>query len=173
MGIGGFIEGFKGSLMPIEDVFALAGNDLDSGLPVGETDEGKDTGFVDCRLRPLRIRQAVGNSDMTVALGIDACHLMTKEPAMRRSVAELVDGDVIMNHLMEDGVLNEFFRQVNTGIDTQDEVLVAVSGKQALSTSSESHLAEEPLGMAESNRDGRKRTAEETGIILVKTGLDV
>ena len=45
--------------MPIEDVFALAGNDLDSGLPVGETDEGKDTGLVDCRLRPLRIRQAV------------------------------------------------------------------------------------------------------------------
>lgn len=173
MGIGGFIEGFKGSLMPIEDVFALAGNDLDSDLSIGETDEGKDTGLVDCRLRPLRIRQAVRNGDMTVALGIDACHLMTKEPAMRRSVAELVDGDVVMNHLMEDGVLNEFFRQVNTGINTQDEVLVAVSGKQALPTTSKSHLAKETFGVAESDGDGRKRTAEETGIILVKTGLDV
>ena len=46
---------------------------------------------------------------MTVAFGIDAMHLAAEELAVGGSVVELVDGDVIMDHLMEDGILNEFF----------------------------------------------------------------
>lgn len=53
--------------------------------------------------------QAVRDSDMTIPLGVDALHLPAEEFAVGGGVVELVDGDVIMNHLMEDGILNEFF----------------------------------------------------------------
>ena len=62
---------------------------------------------------------------MAFSFGIDAMHLAAEELAVGGSVVELVDGDVIMNHLMEDGILNELFRQVKTCIDTKDEVLVS------------------------------------------------
>lgn len=67
---------------------------------------------------------------MTVAFGIDAMHLAAEELAVVGSVVELVDGDVIMDHLMEDGILNEFFGQVKTGIDTEDEVLISQGSKE-------------------------------------------
>ena len=46
---------------------------------------------------------------MTVSFGIDPLHLGAEEFAMCRSVTELVDGDVIMDHLMENRILDEFF----------------------------------------------------------------
>ena len=67
---------------------------------------------------------------MTIAFGIDAMHLAAEELAVGGSVVELVDGDVIMDHLMEDGILDELFRQVKTGIDTEDEVLISQGSKE-------------------------------------------
>ena len=62
---------------------------------------------------------------MTVAFGIDAFHKLAEEAAVGRGVAEVVESDVIMDHLMEDGVLDEFFGQIKAGIDTEDEILIA------------------------------------------------
>ena len=59
---------------------------------------------------------------MSVAFRVDTCHLTAEEVAVRGGVAELVDGDVVMDHLMEDGVFDELFRQVEAGVDTEDEV---------------------------------------------------
>ena len=67
---------------------------------------------------------------MTVAFGVDTLHFLTEKAAVGRGVAELVDGDVIMDHLMEDGVFDEGFGQVNTGIDTEDEVRVMGRAKE-------------------------------------------
>ena len=47
---------------------------------------------------------------MTVSFGINPLHLGAEEFAVCRGVTELVDGDVIMDHLMEDRVLDELFR---------------------------------------------------------------
>ena len=62
---------------------------------------------------------------MAVTFGIDAFHKLTEKAAVSRGVAEVVESDVIMDHLMEDGVLDEFFGQVEAGIDTEDEMLVS------------------------------------------------
>ena len=62
---------------------------------------------------------------MAVTFGIDAFHKLTEEAPVGGGVAEMVESDVIMDHLMEDGVLDEFFGQVETGIDTEDEILVS------------------------------------------------
>lgn len=62
---------------------------------------------------------------MAVALGVDARHLTAEEPAVGGGVAEVIEGDEIMDHLMEDRVLDEFLREVEAGVDAEDEVLVA------------------------------------------------
>lgn len=62
---------------------------------------------------------------MAVTFGIDAFHKLTEKAAVGRSVAKVVESDVIMDHLMEDGVLDEFFGQIKAGINTEDEILVS------------------------------------------------
>ncbi len=67
---------------------------------------------------------------MTVAFGVDSFHFTAEELAVRGGVAEVVDGNIIVNHLMEDSILDELFRQVKTGIDTEDEVLISQGSKE-------------------------------------------
>lgn len=73
----------------------------------------------------MLLGKAVRNRNMAVTFGIDAFHKLAEKTAVGRSVAEVVESDVIMDHLMENGVLDEFFGQVETGIDTEDEILVS------------------------------------------------
>ena len=67
---------------------------------------------------------------MSVAFGIDTFHLTTEELAVGGGVMKLVDSDVIMDHLMEDGVFDEGFGQVETGVDTENEVLISQGSKE-------------------------------------------
>jgi hypothetical protein len=46
---------------------------------------------------------------MAVTFVVNALHVLAEETAVSRGVAEMVESDVIMDHLMEDGVLDEFF----------------------------------------------------------------
>ncbi len=110
---------------------------------------------------------------MTVAFGVDTLHLLAKKAAVGRGVAELVDGDVIMDHLMEDGVFDEGFGQVNTGIDTEDEVRVMGRAKEPGAMLGEGEFAEESAGMGKLDGNGRERPAEKAGVELVKAGLNV
>lgn len=110
---------------------------------------------------------------MTVAFGVDTLHLLAKKAAVGRGVAELVDGDVIMDHLVEDGVFDEGFGQVNTGIDTEDEVRVMGRAKEPGAMLGEGEFAEESAGMGKLDGNGRERPAEKAGVELVKAGLDV
>ena len=146
---------------------------LDACLAVREVYEGDSTGLMDDGLAALVVRETMRDGDVTVAPGVDTRHVLAEESTVRRGVAELVDGDVIMNHLMEDGILNEFFRQVNADVDAENEVLVAVAHKKALLAASEGHLAEKTFGMREFDGDRRKLRTKETGIELVKTRLYV
>ena len=84
---------------------------------------------------------------MTVAFGVDAMHLAAEELAVGGSVVELVDGDVIMNHLMEDGILNELFGQIEPGVDTEDEVVIGPRAEEPFAMFDEGEFAEESAGV--------------------------
>ena len=48
--------------------------------------------------------------------------------ALMRAISrrkKLIDRDIIMDHLMEDGVLDEVFGEVDARVDAEDEVLVS------------------------------------------------
>ena len=62
---------------------------------------------------------------MTVAFVVNALHMLAEEAPVGGGVAEVVESDVIMDHLMEDGVLDEFFGQVETGVNAENEILIA------------------------------------------------
>ena len=62
---------------------------------------------------------------MAVTFGIDAFHKLTEKATVGRGVAEVVESDVIMDHLMENGILHQLFGQINAGVDTEDEILVS------------------------------------------------
>ena len=110
---------------------------------------------------------------MTVALGVDTRHLAAEEPAVGGGVPELVDGDIIVDHLMEDSIFDEGFGQVDTGIDTEDEVFVTGGSKEPGAMPGEGQFAKESAGMGELDGNRRQRIAEEAGVKLVKAGLDV
>ena len=110
---------------------------------------------------------------MSVAIGIDARHLAAEEPAVRGGVAKLIDRDKIMDHLMEDGVLDEVFGEVDARVDAEDEVLVAKRSKEPRAAAGKSHFAEEGAGVREFNRNRRQGRSKETGVELVKAGLYV
>ena len=159
--------------MPVIDVSELGGYHFDAGLAVCEANNGDCPGLMHDRLGALGIGKAVGNSYMAVCFGVDPIHFAAEEKTVSGGVVELIESDIIMDHLMEDRVLNEGFREVNTRVDTEHEVLVAVLPEKALFAASEGEFAEEAFGVGEADGDGRERPTEETGIEIIKAGLDV
>ena len=136
-------------------MFEVVGDDLDAGFAIGETNEGKGAGFVDDGLGTLVVREAVRDSDMAIAFGVDARHLAAEELTVSGGVLELVDGDEIMDHLMEDGILDEFFWQVDADVDAENEIFVFIAAEEALLAASEGQFAEETLGVGQA--DGNRR----------------
>ena len=173
IGLLGMRKNAEGFAMPGANMLRLVRHDFNPYSTVGELNDGKSASLMDERLSPLIVRETMRDGDMTIAFRIDTRHLTAKEPAVGRGVTKLVDSDEIMDHLMEDGIFNEGFRQVNARIDTKDKVLVAISTKEPLFAAGKSHFAEKALRVGELDGDWRQRPAEIAGIELVKAGLDV
>ncbi len=74
--------------------------------------------------------KTIGDGDMAFSFGVDARHFASEELSVRGCVFPLINSDIVMYHLMDDGILNEFLRQVKTRIDTKDEVLVSQRSKE-------------------------------------------
>ena len=117
--------------------------------------------------------EAVRDGDMAVAFGIDTRHLAAEEPAVGGGVMPLIDSDIVMDHLMENRVLNEGLGKVNADIYTEDKILIAVTAEEALFATGEGDLAEEAFGVREFDGDRRKGPTKIAGIVLVKAGLDI
>lgn len=166
-------KGSEGGAMPIVHMLRLAGHDLNAELTIGETDERKNTGFMNNRLRALGVRETMRDRYMTVSFGVDTCHLMAEELPVNGGVIPLIDSNIIMNHLMEDRVLDERFGKVYADVDTEDEVFIAVLAEETLLAAGEGEFAEEAFGVGEADGDGRELSAEKAGIEVVKAGLYV
>ena len=107
---------------------------------------------------------------MPVSVLVDPLHLTAEELAVRGGITQMVHSDVIMNHLVQDCVLQEIFGQVETCVDTEHEVPFA---KEPCPMLDKRHLSKESTGIGELDRYRRQRSVEITDVILVKTGLYV
>ena len=86
--------------------------------------------FFGIEFEELVLGEAIRDGYMAVAFGVDTLHLAAEKAAVGRGITELVDSDIVMNHLMEDGIFDKVFGQVDTGIDTEDEVIVMGGSKE-------------------------------------------
>ncbi len=110
---------------------------------------------------------------MTVAFGIDSCHLTAEEFAVGRGVMQLIHSNIIMDHLMENCILNEFFGQIKTGVDAEDKMVICPSTKRPFAMLDEGEFAKKRAGIAEFDRNRWECAAEKAGVELVKAGLYV
>lgn len=55
---------------------------------------------------------------------------------------------------MQDRVLYDFFRQVNSNIDAQHKIFVSVPAEQALPLPHKRHLTQKSFGVTQLNRQG-------------------
>ena len=122
---------------------------------------------------------------MTVAFGVDSFHFTAEELAVRGGVAEVVDGNIIVNHLMEDSILDEFFRQIVTGVDAQFEVGIGPftdrrnsgakepGGEREIAAFDVRHLAEKGAGIGEFDGDRRQRPVEKADIEVIEMLLNI
>ena len=159
--------------MPVGDMLGIVRDHFDAGLAVGEMHEGEDAGFMDDGLGFFGFGEAVRDGDVAVAFSVDTRHLAAEELAVCGGVAELVDGDEVMDHLMDDGVLDEVFRQINAGIDAENKVLILIAAKQTLLAASEGDFAQKAFGVGQSNRYRRKLPTKEAGVVVVEARLYV
>ena len=65
----------------------------------------------------------MGNGDMPSETQVDIVHHLTKDLAMSTRVLNAVEMDIIMYHLMDDGILHFIFRQVKADADTETEIV--------------------------------------------------
>ena len=108
---------------------------------------------------------------MTVSLFVNPLHFPAEELAVRGGVTQMVNGDIVMNHLMKDCIPDEFFGKIETRVDPEFEVRIRPFSKEPLPALDESEFAEKSAGVTEFNRNRRQCAVEETDVILVKTGL--
>ena len=163
----------EGGVMPIPYMLFLAWHDLNAELTIGETDERNNTSFMNDRLRALGVRETMRDRYMTVPFGVDTCHLTAEELPVNGGVIPLIDSNIIMDHLMENSVLNEGFWEVNADVYAKDKILVAVLAEETVFAAGEGEFAEEAFGVREADGDGRELPAEKAGIEVVKAGLYV
>ena len=74
---------------------------------------------------------------------------------------------------MEDGILDEFLRQVIAGVYTEFEVGVLPIAKEPFAMLDEGKFAEESASIGEFDGDRWQGPGKETGVILIKAGLYV
>ena len=90
---------------------------------------------------------------MAVSFRVDAFHLLPEKAPVGGGITELVDGDVVMDHLMEDSVFDEFFGQVYFDVDTEHKVLVARRAEEPGFMASEGQFAKKRPRMGQFDRD--------------------
>lgn len=65
----------------------------------------------------------MGNRDMPSETQVDVVHHLTKNLTMSARVLNAVEMNIVMYHLMDDGILYFIFRQVKADADTETEVV--------------------------------------------------
>lgn len=163
----------QGGAVEAEDMGNLLGNDLDPYPSIYEIHYRHRAFLLSAGgLRCLFGSETVGDGYMAPR-GVDACHLAAEERAVGGSVIPLIDSDIVVNHLVEDGVFDKVLREVDAGIDTQDEIRVLHSAEQAAALLAEAEFAEEALRIAQPNGDRMQKTIEIQYIVFIELAFDI
>ena len=76
-----------------------------------------------CELLFLFGSALMGNGDMPPETLVDVVHHLPKDLTMSACVLNAVEMNIVMYHLMDDGILHFSFRQIKADADTETEVV--------------------------------------------------
>ena len=77
-----------------------------------------------CELLFLFGGTLMGNRDVSSEMQVDVVHHLTKNLSMSTCVLDAVEVNIIMYHLVDDGIFYFIFRQVKTDADTKSEIIM-------------------------------------------------
>lgn len=108
-----------------QDALAAAGQHLDATATILELHPCHHMPLLAavCNLCRLSVCHSVRHGDVSAKPVVDVVHHLSKQAAMRRSVFQSVIRNIIMYHLMDDGIFQHPFRPVGIGADAQSEVV--------------------------------------------------
>ncbi len=151
----------------------LSGYNFQPDTPVAEVCHRYDMRLCHSGYLPLLLfREACGDANMAIAHTVNPLGMRTKQFPMRRGVAELVIADVVVNHLVENGVFYHLFGQIDTGIYMQHEVCIAACAVW-LQHALKRNPPQVTFGVAQPHRQQRQRTIEIEMVVLVETRVDI
>lgn len=127
--------------------------------------------FFALRLRLLNGGKSLRDSNMAIALLVDTNHHLPKQTPVRGGVVEVMIADVVMNHFVQNRIFHHLLGQVNARVDMQNKIAVSNLAKHPLSRLSVRYLAQEALGIAQSDRYFRQRIAKVQLVVFQKLTL--
>ena len=172
-----YVQGVSAAVedsVPGPDLGGRKGQQFEAFPPVAEGDDGDDV-----RLHPLVQAffallggKAVGDGDMPAEVPVYPSHHGAENLAVGGCVLDFLLPDVAVDHLVYDGVLNLFLREVMAGAYPEAEVISAHS-KARDAFCPESALAHIRGGIAEFDGNLLQFSVEHESVVLVEFCLNI
>lgn len=128
----------------------------------------------DCRtLECVRIKDfavRIGYGNVALVSAINLVHQLSEQSAMRAGVVQILSVNEIMDHLMDDYVIEVFLWKVEASAEVQAEV-VFLPGPVRTSTVVETHLSDIAFGCREMEY-GHRQHATEAEVVEVFEALE-
>ena len=118
------------------------------------------------------IGRAMTNGNVSLETGIYIIHHTTENPAVCRGVLQVVRQDVIVYHLVDDGILKESFRHIPTPGDDELKVLIFPPTPKCASALV-AQLAKQSACRTQPDWQWGQCSREDQGIEFVELALDI
>jgi hypothetical protein len=105
------------------DALADAGQHFDAWPPIGEADHGNDVERDTLTMDRGRLpgRETIGDGDVAAVGTVDVVHHAAEQRTVGRGVVQAVEGDVKVDHLVDDDIVEFFGREVEVQAEPQSE----------------------------------------------------
>ena len=115
-----------------ENALLDARDGFDVVVAVGHGEDGEDarTGLRADDLQAFFAGGAVGDSQVATETGVDVIHHLPESSAVGGGVVDLIVSDVVVDHLMDDGVLEFGFIEIEALAYTQPEIREMLLAKE-------------------------------------------
>ena len=149
------------------------GGDGERGAAVGELRDAEPV-VAHARVAVLLFGgRFVRDGKVAVVQGVDFLHDEAELPAVRGRVLDPLPGDPVMDHLMDERVLDFRLRQIEIRADAQDEILATHHPAPPVAHGAVDEPPDEGAGVAELDRNTRKSAVETHPVECVEALLQV
>ena len=166
-------DGRRPAKSPPDAGDARLGGDRQRCTPVGELRHAEVV-VADARVAVLLLgRRLVRNGQVPAVQGVDLLHDATELPPVRGRVPDPLPGDPVMDHLMDERVLDLRLREFEIRTDAEHEILAPHHPAPPVAHGAVDEPPDEGAGAAQLDRNTRKSAVETHPVECVEALLQV